>query len=362
MSDASRNSLQFPQLRLFVPAEGDNDDGALSPQITLSQLFWRWFKPICLEGENDADSTIKEYVTSIGYWIDLTGDPPLLQIDEFTVAGFKKALHQVLWKRGPLGTPRPLAEHTIAKHLKQIRAVLRRAGPTTHPDRPGKLLVAQVPHIRVSKPRCLPKKPFPLEVARRITLASQKLPATDKMIAGDARRWWIALLQVLYFTGVRIGTALKLEWPMVSTRADGHWLVIPGAIIDKTGKPLEKYLHDDAFAAIEQLRTEASRVLLWPHCRRYLSTIHDDLQALAGIPDADRLSPQAWRRTHGTEMARVGAKFGIRIAQAALDHEDERTTRASYVDIEPELIRQLPALVVPNAMPARPDPQRLLFG
>lgn len=362
MSDASRTPNAFPQLRLFIPDSATEDD-ALSPQTTLSQLFYRWFKPICLEGENASPSTVQEYITSIGYWSDLTGDPPLQAIDEFTIAEFKKSLPKTTWKRGPLGTLRPLAEHTVAKHLKNIRAVLRRAGPTTDPDKPGKRLLPQVPHIRVSKPRCLPKRPFPLEVARRISAAaSHSLPGTDKMPTAQARRWWLALVHVLYFTGIRIGTALKLEWRMVQQRSDGEWLVIPGSIIDKTHKPLEKYLHHEAFVAISAIRSDASLVLSWPHCRRYLATIHENLQSLAGVPDADQLSPQAWRRTHGTEMARVGAKVGIRIAQAALDHEDERTTRASYVDIEPELIRQLPPLVVPNALPARPDPQRLLFG
>jgi hypothetical protein len=44
------------------------------------------------------------------------------------------------------------------------------------------------------------------------------------------------------------------------------------------------------------------------------------------------------------EMGRVGAKRGIQIAQQALDHADERTTRESYVELEPELIKLLPRI------------------
>ncbi len=41
-------------------------------------------------------------------------------------------------------------------------------------------------------------------------------------------------------------------------------------------------------------------------------------------------------------MAKLGAMYGRRIAQHTLDHEDERTTSEFYVDIEAELILQLP--------------------
>lgn len=352
-----------PQLRLFMGGESLPDDTSLSPQITLTQLFYRWFLPICLEGENAADGTIEEYSTSMAYWAELTKDPPLVQISEFTIAEFKKALPKVQWRRGPLGSLRPLMPHTIAKHLKNVRAVLRRAGPTRDPDKPGKALLPEVPHIRVSKPRCLPKRPFELAIARQLGAQTARLPATDKMPAAVASRWWLALISVLYFTGVRIGTALKLEWWMVQSRVDGHWLSIPGSIIDKTHKPLEKFLTAEAFVALAALRTDQEKLMLpWPHCRRYLSTMHEDVLqgTLCGIAECDRLSFQAWRRMHGVEMARVGARLGIKIAAAALDHEDERTTRASYVDLEPELIRQLPPLIVPGE-PSIVDRQQRLF-
>jgi integrase len=111
-----------------------------------------------------------------------------------------------------------------------------------------------------------------------------------------------------------------------------------------------KFLHPDAAAAIEALRPLACTsglILPWPHHIDHLANRHARLQRLAGLfSQTNTVSPQAWRRTHGVEMARVGARRGIRVAQAALDHEDERTTRASYVDIEPELILTLPRLAV----------------
>lgn len=100
-------------------------------------------------------------------------------------------------------------------------------------------------------------------------------------------RWWFALLHVLYFTGIRVGTALQLKWDMLDLRSDGAWLLIPGRIVDKTHKPLQKFLHPAALAAIQAIRTSEPRILAWPHHECYLANRHDKLQLLAGIR-ADR--------------------------------------------------------------------------
>ena len=55
-------------------------------------------------------------------------------------------------------------------------------------------------------------------------------------------------------------------------------------------------------------------------------------QRRAGLSGAEIQSLHAWRRTHGNQMAFLGADDGLKIAQAALDHADERTTRKSYVN------------------------------
>jgi integrase len=81
--------------------------------------------------------------------------------------------------------------------------------------------LARVPHVRVTKPRMLPKRPFTIDEARQIFLQTRKTTGTSKMAPRYCALWWQALVSVLYFTGVRIGTALKLEWRMVESAECG---------------------------------------------------------------------------------------------------------------------------------------------
>jgi integrase len=158
--------------------------------------------------------------------------------------------------------------------------------------------------------------------------------------------WWRALIAVLYFTGLRCGTVLGLEWPMIERRgsAGAAWLAVPGRIV-KTKKPLEKYLRPEALELVERLPRVSALVFAWPFSKSHLSRRHRELQGLAGV--ADPVSLHAWRRTHATELYRLGASQGLWCAQMALDHADAATTAAFYVDLEADLIGKLPPLVDP---------------
>ncbi len=336
-----------PALRLFdtsnLPGQtsGDLSTGGLSPQMTLTEFFEQWFLPIVLEGEGRDAATIRSYRESMAWWQRITGDPPLLAIDEFTIASFKKGLREATFTRGKTGRKYPLSAFTISKHLRQVRTVLVRVGPTVNPERPGKRLIDEVPHLRVEKPyKGGPKRCFSPSQARRVVAATQQLPAArtvDKR-SFRTRAWWRAFLLTLFYTGLRTGTVLTLRRSMLESR-DGHtWIKAPAD--NKTGKPIDKFLHPVAERAIAALG-HGDLIFAWPYSPRYLLRQHDRLQKLAGFTCEQWLSPHAWRRTHGTEMAKLGAMYGRKIAQRTLDHEDEATTSTFYVDIEAELIAQL---------------------
>lgn len=341
---------QRPSLRLYdasdLPPDSPDDiaTGGLSPQMTLSEFFQTWFLPIVLASEGRDAATITSYRESIGWWHKLTSDPPLEQIDEYTVAAFKRGLREATYRRGKCGKLRQLGAFTISKHLRQVRTVLKRIGPTINPERPGKSLVAEVPHLRVEKPRKgAPKRPFTIGEAKRIIAATPLLP-TPRYPHGREimpSRWWRAFCLVLFYTGLRVGTVLKLKRSMIEVGEDGKaWLQIPGSIT-KTGKPVRKFLHPVAAKVIHSLG-HGEQIFPWKYWRRHLANRHKRLQQLAGFPRERMLSPHAWRRTHATEMAKLGAMYGRKIAQHTLDHEDEETTSTFYVDIEAELIAQLP--------------------
>lgn len=357
-----------PTLKLWDEAEtpcagpsGPGGGHAPTADWTLSEFFARWFLPVVLAGEGETSpSTVGLYRDAVVWWARLTGDPPIKQIDAYTVAKFLEGLRAATYRRGLRGPARPLAEYTQRKHQVAIRALLRRLGAGPGDDeRSFAELVPRPPRLKVARAAAgEPKPTWSLVEARGIFAACHQLrpPELADVAAGD---WWRALVLVLYSTGVRIGTARRLEWNMVEERADGWWLKIPKRIVPKTHKPIAIPLTSETHAALLRLkRSGQAAVFVWPHCLRHLATCHDRLQQLAGLARAARHSPQAWRRLHGQQLALLGAEEGQRVAQAALDHADGKTTSRHYVDLKNLLIRRLPPL---SSGPGAADPQRRLF-
>lgn len=335
-------------IRLYL---GDDDDASemasttLSEFTTLTQFFSTWYRPVELESHGVSASTIELYLDSLGWWSRITGDPPLRATDEYTIAKFQTGLRDAQYRRGPGGMPRSLSPWTQAKHLKNVRTILRRTGPTINPEKPGKGLVACVPPIRIKALRGKPKPCFALATARRIASAATDLPG-DVVPGISAARWWRGLFAALFFSGLRIGTVLQLEWSMLVERDGFPILSVPGRIVDKTDKSIDVAVHDQLASHLALLRGlggGVGRIFSWPHHYTHLCNVHSRLQLAAGVPTV--LSPQAWRRTHGTEMARLGAAHAIEIARQSLDHGDAKTTTGFYVDVLGELIRKLPELV-----------------
>jgi len=354
-----------PPLKLFA-AEPRGDDSSLSPHMTLASLMRVYFEPVVLVAEGRDRGTVASYWESLGWWQALTGDPPIQAIDDYTLADFKTRLRdEATWKRGPAGSPQRLSKATQIKHLRQLRTLITVAF--------NKGLLAEMPRLLVGKVKGRPKPHFSVDDARRIVAAAPHMPRARRRLwnvePGD---WWQAVVLVLFYTGLRIGTVLELRRSMLARddRYPGPYLKIPGELIDeggetkkvvKTRNDVDKYLHPLAWQAIQRLATP-DRIFPWPHCRRHLIDRHEHLQRLAGIAADKLLSPQAWRRTHSTEMAKLGADYGRRIAQQTLDHADQRTTSQFYVDIEAHVIARLPPLV-DEPPPRHHGPRQLeLFG
>lgn len=326
----------------WQPVEGGS---SLSPLMTLPEFFEAWYLPVVLIGQNDdSESTIKLHRDALRYWAELTQpkNPPLRAITDEVISAFTPALRNATWKRGIVGKERPLAKHTVAKHLKNIRAVLSRVGPTLHPKRPGKALVSEVPYIAVSVPKAKPKPCFSLEVARKIVAASREVE-TPEIPGIPSWRWWQAVLCGFFYSGTRAGTIFSLEWDWLQEREDGYWFDIPAGAVKKTHKAIEVPVHPAWLKAILGIRTSDPKVYPRPFCYEHFSVLHDRAQTLAGIPADKQLSPQAWRRTHGQEMLKLGARFGIKAAQLALDHADSSTTLGNYVTLA-TIMRQLPLI------------------
>lgn len=380
-------------LRLFDPDDSSaGDDGArLTPAMTLGQFFAAYYRPVALEACGASAATIALAQDTIAWWRELTGDPPLCEIDAVKTAEFVAALRGATFVRGKVGRPRLLAPSTVVKHLRQLKSILRRIGPSLSPDKPGANLLPQAPcvpgKLRAPSPT-RPKCCFSVDEARRLLAATSDVG--DWRFKGRRRRagvtpdflasyranpveWWRAFLCTLFYLGVRSGTALDLRWDSIvdgatvdGGRAGQMWVQIPGSDVRKTGKAVARLLHPRAAAELQKLRSRspaATHVFRWPHSYEHLTVLHERLQQAANVPPIKNKhrSLQAWRRTHATEISRLGADVRLKAAQWALDHSDARTTSAHYVDFEGAIRAELILALPDIAEPIRGDAQLRLF-
>ena len=165
-----------------------------------------------------------------------------------------------------------------------------------------------------------------------------------------------SLFGLLFYTGFRLGTVLKLRRSYLIKEHGSHWLDVPDHAVSKTSKAFKKIVHARLFDLLERLPVKQDDDFVpWPVGHRTLATIHHKIQAKSHL--GTKHSFHAWRRAHACEMARLGSHAAMEIARASLDHHSSKITEEHYCSLEPELVLQLPDLVVPESN----ERQLLLF-
>jgi len=350
-------------LRLVLPdevacePEEEGRIGEVSLNIRLRLFFNRWFRPIVIEGGGRSEGTLCGYLELLGWWERLTPDPPLRLIDDFQIAEFCKRLRQAKYRRGKLGTDRPLSASRVWLLLRNLRTVLRRIGPQRD-DNPTAGLAWKMPAVPGEKPETDLKESFTLDQARSIVAASKWMDS-PRLEGVAAPEFWRALLAWYYVTGLRRGSLLAVEWSMIADRREYRLVTVPCAAVQKTKKPSRLWIPQWAWQSVAHWPRSQPVVFVWPHDEDHLNDLHYKLQSLAGIPDNEQLSIQGWRRTHGNMMGECGLDLAQGIAQRALQHGDGRTTKASYADFENRIRLKLPALW--DEGPPIDDRQKVLF-
>jgi len=341
-------SQQKPQLRLLKPDDLDSlvvEAGGLR----LSEFYFSWFEPNAIEGESKSAATRRGYRQTVKLWIELTGDP--IGFDQFTISLFAAELHNYEYTRArsrdgravPGAAYRKLSADRVNIHLRNLRAILNRMGPQRRPDTPTASVVAQPLAVKVPKLHPEPKDCFELSRARAVVAAARHF---DRPQVPGITPWefWRGYCSWLYVTDVREGTLWGFEWLMLLRREQGWWLKLPRALVSKTGKGKWLGLPDWCVASVEHWPRDRATIFPQPYHRDWLRELFYELQRLAGVPTAEQLPPQAWRRMHAREMQRLGADFAIEVSRRSLDHGDRSTTTSHYADITEELRRRLPPL------------------
>jgi integrase len=242
----------------------------------------------------------------------------------------------IAWLRSQVGKKTPA---TIARYRRILQSVV--AWGAQH----GLCTPIVLPRIKVPAP--LPEAWTLAQVSRILTTASQWPGQVGKIAAKD---WWPALILVVYWTGVRIGSLLAAtpsDW-------DGEYLIIRKT---KTGKPAAFRLHRQANEAIRRIYDpKADRLFAWPHTRWYLFRQFRRIVETAGVP-APKYSRSLFHRLRRTCISYCWARNPA-IAQRQADHSSAEVTRRHYVD--PRIVAE--AETAADVLPVpeyRPGPVQL---
>lgn len=339
---------QPPQLRLIRPEDVAESIVGLSPRMTLSQLYHHWFEPVVLVGERDAaTATILLWRKSLDWWLQKTGDPPLNQIDEHTLAGFHVAMRTATYKRAKVGGQLYNVEPITAKRIVQhVQAVLGRAVQ--------KKLLDDAPRLKIRRVRTRKKPAFTAEQIAAIFAAAPQMRRPGGLLPSPGE-FWRGLLAFALVSGVRKGTFFALEWNWFVNRSDGWWVDFPDHAVPKTERGVCVAIPDWLRIFLFRWPRTGERVFGSHWSLSHWDDCHVDLQLRAGI--SVPLPFQAWRRTLAEEMIRSGSAFALRMAQAGLDHRDAHTTEDFYAGSANLFRRSYPPLFyVPPE-----DGQRRLF-
>lgn len=353
MPHKNRAPLALSTLKLFAPqlaAEDCEVENAyrISPQMTLKEFFERYFRPVFLTAGRADAKTIAEYRTAVERWCVLTGDPPLLRIDNLFCARFIERDFAMPGRRGEMLSP-----NTIRKHCGALQVILRIAGPQSerYPEAPTAYGLFGLDDYGRPRPTPFFKKPpkrdkppedlFTLGEIRRLIAAAEHA-AKPHSGQFSAPAWWRALFRFLYNTGLRRGSALEIRREWIHSGDGFHFLSIPGEAY-KQGRPHLFYLSRQAMEAIAEMPA-TGKIFPWLETMTSLNRHMKRLMRLAEIP-AEKYFGLAF---HGMRKSLGTSLFGVNqeAARLQLGHESKKTTERHYVSAA-QLANSLAAAVGP---------------
>lgn len=318
-------------LRLFSPAAETSDVGPrLSPDMRLRDLFTKYALPVVGKACNWSKGTVASYTEAVDHWSELTHDVGIDAIDVFETSEFVAGLRLQPGRRDEF-----LATASVRKHCFAVQRLLSIAGPRMRRHKKdirrfGCGLIVESPWIEApDADEELPNGDF-TEAEIKAILAACKTMTTPNLKGVDAPAWWNALVLFLCATGMRIGSAMELDWSMLDPAK--LLLRIPGKICKKK-RPDEKYVHPAAYQAIAAIRGPSPRIFPWPNwpragAVRWLQRQRELLLLRAELPEDRRFGFHGFRKYHATELFDIDELA----ARDAMNHRDVATTRASYAN------------------------------
>ncbi len=265
-------------------------------------------------------ATIAELRSAVNRWCEVTGDPPLEEINSALCADFLMKLRERPGRSG-----KGLGPDTVKKIVSDLERILGFAGPAGGRCRkPAEERGFFGCDERSGWPRPAPYFP---DVARghHLPRACLDLAQIEDLIAATsaavqpalddcpASTWWSAFYRWMFWTGLRRGTAIHTRRSWIRRHAGLVWLQVPGERY-KGGRPQAIWLHSRAIAALESVPT-GDMVFPWPHTLQHLERLHKRLLAKAGILPLPEFGFHSFRRAISSAIDEIhpdAAKYLLR--------------------------------------------------
>jgi integrase len=139
-----------------------------------------------------------------------------------------------------------------------------------------------------------------------------------------AAEWWLGLHALLWDTGLRIGTALKLQWSDIDWHAGE---IIARAEIQKQRADQRFKLHPDTLAILTLIRQNSrGEIFPWSLSRSSLWDAYDRILRRADLPHDRRSKFHRMRRSVASWFEEAGGD-----ATSLLGHSSRKVTEA-YLD------------------------------
>jgi integrase len=317
-----------------------------TPPALDTPLFTYWrdtYARLKLAGKSD--NTKRLYKNTIDQFARCLGRPPLLSdLNDDTVAGFIAwTVDEPMMRYGKIGGRR--SPRTANKHRDQLLAIWRFAARKRH--------VEQFPDVEpLKEPKRLPRA-WSEEQMQAILASARDFRGSNlgnRSYGGiPCGVWWEVFLQLLYFTGLRVGAALQLR--VFDFDAGRRRLFVP-AEFQKQNADQSFPLGEEFAAALALFIAIKPRetIFEWPLSVQSVYNHYKAILKRAGLPAGRFDKFHKIRRTSAT-FAELFAGTGT--ATKHLGHADARVTER-YLDRT-----MLPEVNVAEALPcvsAEPKP------
>jgi integrase len=332
----SAGDPQRPVWKVVSASDGESHPlpSDLSPGMTLRPFFVNYVLIEHLVGASP--KTVKEYFTTIGYWEQFAGDPPLERSNAAAIGRFRQGLTTLPGRK----SGERMAANTQRKHCVNLQFILDRAGPKLRRDQETAKLVADVPYVK--RPGLViheVRDDFSLAEIGWFLDACSASRAPHGLAVGMAC-FWRCLGVFAYNVGARPQTLLGLRFSWLVEDEYGWWLSVPKEF-SKTKRGLMLYVNSHARGVMERMRAAGDeRIFPWPHEEGWLHAERRRILAASLIPEHRRLGFKGFRKACGTQLADINPMA----AQLQLGHGGRNVTRDFYVNrkIVAKACEQLP--------------------